>query len=374
MTKPQTARLALEDGRVFYGLAAGAEGERFGEVVFNTAMTGYQEVFTDPSYRGQIIVMTCPHVGNTGLNAEDPESSEYHLAGLAVREAEAEPSSWRSRSGMRALLREKGIVAVEGFDTRALVRHIRTRGAMRAVLSTLDESDAALVEKARRAPSLSEQDLVGQVSCREVYEWNEGYGSAWGGREKPEIRFHAVVYDFGVKRNILRSLAERGCRVTVVPNRTKAAETLALRPDGVLLSNGPGDPERETEGIEAAKGLIGKIPIFGICLGHQILGLALGAKTFKLKFGHRGANHPVKDLKTGRIAISSQNHGFAVDAESLPPDVEATHWNLNDNTLEGFRHKALPLMAIQYHPEAAPGPHDAQGLFGEFAGMMEAKG
>jgi carbamoyl-phosphate synthase small subunit len=371
LSGPKPAKLALEDGRVFPGLSAGAGGERAGEVVFNTAITGYQEVFTDPSYKGQIVAMTYPHIGNTGLNDDDCESQAFHLEGIVVREMEKIPSNWRSKRTLPELLRGRGLVAAEGVDTRALTRHIRSKGAMRAVLSTEDLDDASLVKKAKAAPGLSEQNLVERVSCEKPYAWEKGYDAPWREGKEVSSRFRVTVYDFGVKLNILRSLREVGAEVTVVPYDASAADVLRKKPDGVLFSNGPGDPENVEPGISAAKKLIGKIPVFGICLGHQILGLALGGQTYKLRFGHHGANHPIKDLRTGKVDITSQNHGFSVDADSLGQDVEATHINLNDQTLEGFRHRSLPVMAVQYHPEAAPGPHDAQWLFGEFLKMME---
>jgi carbamoyl-phosphate synthase small subunit len=367
--------LVLEDGRVFSGRAFGGSGERTGEVVFNTSMTGYQEVLTDPSYRGQIVVMTCPQIGNCGTNTVDSESSRVQVSGFAVREVAPEPSNWRAHQALPQFLREAGIPGISEIDTRALTKHIRTVGAMKGVISTIDRDVASLVKKAREAPSLEDQDLVGEVTCRESYAWRDPRKEAWRtdlALESDGVRMRCVAYDFGLKQNILRLLHECGFDVIVVPATHSAEDTLALGPDAVFLSNGPGDPSVPTYAIEAVRGLIGRVPIFGICLGHQIAALALGAKTFKLKFGHRGANHPVKDLRSGKVAVTSQNHGYAVDPDTLPPYVKMTHLNLNDSTCEGFLDRGSRLLAVQYHPEASPGPHDSLDLFREFRRMAES--
>ena len=381
MTQRTPALLALEDGTTWPGEALGAIGERAGEVIFNTAMTGYQEVLTDPSYYGQIVVMTAPHIGNTGVNVEDEESAKPWLSGFVVRAASPRVSSWRATAPLSDYLREHGVVGITGVDTRALVRHIREAGALRGVISSADPDAARLVESARAAPSMEGQDLVPYVTCAEPYHWAEGLG-AWslglgeidgkplGASSNPQ--FHVVAYDFGMKRNILRLLAERGCRVTVVPATTPTSEVLALDPDGVFLSNGPGDPAAVTYAIKSVQGLLGQKPVFGICLGHQILGLALGGTTYKLRFGHHGGNQPVRFEDTGRVEISSHNHGFAVDPKSLPEGVEVTHVNLNDGCCEGLRARDLRAFSVQYHPEAAPGPHDAAYLFDQFVELMRA--
>ncbi|MEE9217456.1 MAG: glutamine-hydrolyzing carbamoyl-phosphate synthase small subunit [Acidobacteriota bacterium] len=356
------ALLALEDGRVFRGRALGARGERQGEVVFNTAMTGYQEVLTDPSYRGQIVVMTYPEIGNYGVSNEALESEAPQVEAFVVRNASAVPSHRSAESGIEAYLERHGVVGIRDVDTRSLTRHIRSRGAMRGAVSTIDLDQASLVEKARRAPTLRDIDWVGRVTCREPYWWR----SALQNEAAPLV----VVYDFGAKRNILRLLEEEGSRVRVVPAYTPANEVLALKPDGVLLSNGPGDPEVLEGPVRQVQALMGRVPILGICLGHQILGLALGARTFKLKFGHHGANQPVKNLRSGKVEITSQNHGYAVDPDHLPADVEVTHINLNDQTLEGFQHRKDPILAVQYHPEASPGPHDSLHMFSDFLQMV----
>ncbi|HKQ62426.1 MAG TPA: glutamine-hydrolyzing carbamoyl-phosphate synthase small subunit [Candidatus Polarisedimenticolaceae bacterium] len=366
--------LALEDGRIFRGRAFGAPGERCGELVFNTAMTGYQEVLTDPSYRGQIVAMTCPEIGNYGTNALDGESATPQVEGFVVREVSTLPSNWRASQGLPQYLREHGIPGIVDVDTRALTRHLRTVGAMRAALSSLDRDAGSLLRKAREAPRLEAQDLVGRVSCREPYTWQLPRDERWTtelGPAAEEPRRHCVAYDFGIKRNILRILWECGFRVTIVPAAFPASDALALAPDAVFLSNGPGDPASVTYGIEAVRGLIGRVPVFGICLGHQIAALALGGRTFKLKFGHRGANHPVQDLRTGRVAVTSQNHGYSVDPDSLPSAVRVTHVNLNDGTCEGFVDPAARLLAVQYHPESSPGPHDSLQLFLEFRSMVQ---
>ena len=380
MTNRTPALLALEDGTTWPGVALGAIGERAGEVIFNTAMTGYQEVLTDPSYYGQIVVMTAPHIGNTGVNLEDEESAKPWLSGFVVRAASPRVSSWRATAALDDYLREHGIVGISGVDTRALVRHIREAGALRGVISSVTPEPQHLIDAARAAPSMEGLDLVPYVTCAEAYGWGLGTGD-WGlgngGKAPnpqspiPNPQYHVVAYDFGIKRNILRLLAERGCRVTVVPASTTAAEALALKPDGVFLSNGPGDPAAVTYGVKAVRDLLGQAPVFGICLGHQILGLALGGSTYKLRFGHHGGNQPVRFSDTSQVEISSHNHGFAVDPKSLPEGVEITHVNLNDGCCEGLRARDLRAFSVQYHPEAAPGPHDAAYLFGQFVELMQ---
>jgi len=354
--------LALEDGTWFEGRAFAGKGEVLGEAVFNTSMTGYQEILTDPSYRGQIVCMTYPLIGNYGINKEDVESARIQVEGFVVREYEPVPSNWRSRMPLADYLEGEGILGIQGIDTRALTRHLRLAGAMKGILSTEDLDPVSLAAKAAASPGLVGRDLVLGASCERPYGWPS----------LEEARFHVVALDFGIKFNIVRCLAERGCRVTVVPARTSAEEIRGLKPDGVLLSNGPGDPEPITYAVETIRTLVGRVPLFGICLGQQLLGLALGGRTYKLKFGHRGANHPVKNLRTGRVEITTQNHGFCVDMDSLrDADVEITHVNLNDQTLEGIRHRSLPLFSVQYHPEASAGPHDAAYLFDEFIIMMQ---
>jgi len=369
------AILALEDGRVFRGRSFGAPGERSGEVVFNTSMAGYQEILTDPSYRGQIVAMTCPEIGNYGTTPEDDESNAPQVAGFVVRQVSVLPSNWRAHQGLPHYLRENGIPAISDVDTRALTRHIRTRGAMKAVVSSVDRDVESLVRKARDAKPLGQRPLVKEVSCATPYAWTRGVDRAWAqgvAARNPGDRPRLVAFDFGIKRNILRLLHDEGYEVTVVPAVTTAADVRSLRPDVVFLSNGPGDPAEPTYAIETVRSLVGEVPIFGICLGHQISALALGAKTFKLKFGHRGGNHPVQDLRTGRVAVTSQNHGYAVDPDSLPAHVEVTHVNLNDRTCEGFIDRRARLFAVQYHPESSPGPHDSVGLFSEFRQFLEA--
>jgi carbamoyl-phosphate synthase small subunit len=368
------ALLALADGTVFEGVSFGAHAEAGGEVVFNTSMSGYQEILTDPSYRGQLVTMTYPEIGNVGVNAEDVESRRPFVEGFIVKEYWERPSNWRAQQTLAHYLKEHGIPGIQGIDTRALVRHLRTHGSQEAVLSTVDLDPRSVVEKARAWPSLIGRDLVREVTCSEPYDWNEGTWSLESGYAKPETRTpkppRVVAYDFGIKRNILRNLVRAGCRVHVVPATTPAADALALKPDGIFLSNGPGDPDVGPY-ADIVRGLIGKTPIFGICLGHQILGLALGGRTYKLKFGHHGGNQPVMDLTTRKVEITCQNHGFAVDVDSLKGIAELTHVNLNDRTVEGLAHANLPLFSVQYHPESSPGPRDARYLFERFLKLME---
>ncbi len=371
------AKLALENGTVFEGEAFGFQSEVTGEVVFNTSMTGYQEILTDPSYAGQIVTMTYPLIGNYGINEGDLESAGPQVSGFIVKEYSAVPSNFRSSGSLGDWLERHRIMALQGIDTRMLTRIIRTVGAMRGVMSSVDLDDKSLVEKARRSPGMQGQDLTKKVTTSSAYNWDSVDTTPFAlqpmTKEKTNgRRWNVVVYDYGVKHNILRRLRSYGCRLTVVPSSYSAQQVLDLRPDGVFLSNGPGDPAAVRYAIENVKLLIGKIPIFGICLGHQILALALGGKTFKLKFGHRGANHPVKNLLTGEVEITSQNHGFAVDPESLNRrSIELTHTNLNDGTNEGLRHKELPVFSVQYHPEASPGPHDSDYLFRAFVELMD---
>ncbi|HUL37978.1 MAG TPA: glutamine-hydrolyzing carbamoyl-phosphate synthase small subunit [Thermodesulfobacteriota bacterium] len=376
MKSKQKAVLALEDGAVFEGWSFGFFGEKSGEIVFNTSMTGYQEILTDPSYKGQIVTMTYPHIGNYGINEEDIESQGPKVEGFIVKENSSIFSNWRGVRSLSDYLISHRIMAVEGMDTRAITKHIRLVGAMKAVLSTEDLDRDRLIEKAKTSQGLIGRDLVKEVTCEAAYPWASGNDSQFSFPpfEPPFVRSRrkVVVLDYGVKQNILRSLHDWNCEVIVLPASSPAESVLSHHPDGILLSNGPGDPEGVPYAIETARQLIGKKPIFGICLGHQLLGLALGGKTFKLKFGHRGANQPVKDLKSGKVMITSQNHGFCVDPNSLDPEkVESTQINLNDQTLEGMRHKQFPVFSVQYHPEASPGPHDTQDLFGEFMRMME---
>ena len=358
-----TAYLVLEDGRYFTGSSLGAPRDATGEIVFNTGLTGYQEILTDPSYRGQIVTLTYPHIGNYGVNTEDVESERPMVEALVVRERSPIASNHRASDTLDAYLRDNGIPAIYGIDTRALTRHIRSKGAMRALLTTTEAPVEEQVAKAGSARAMVGADLAKEVSCREPYSWPA----------KGEARFHVVAYDFGIKRGILRGLAARGIRVTVVPAATPASEALSLKPDGVLFSNGPGDPEPLDYAVASARNLLEKLPIFGICLGHQVLALAAGGRTFKLPFGHHGTNHPVKRTSDGAVEITSQNHGFAVEEDSLRGlPVELTHFNLNDGTLEGFRLKNAPVMSVQYHPEASPGPHDAQYLFDDYLKMLES--
>ena len=371
------AVLALEDGSVFRGLAIGAQGETTGEVVFNTAMTGYQEILTDPSYARQIVTLTYPHIGNTGCNPEDEESARPVAAGLVVRDCPALHSSWRSAESLPDWLRRNGIVAIADIDTRRLTRILREKGAQGgAIVAGAGADPERAIELARSFPGMQGMDLAREVTTAERYDWSEGSWSlddtAWA--ETPARR-HVVAYDFGVKRNILRMLADRGCRVTVVPAQTPAADALALAPDGIFLSNGPGDPEPCDYAIEAIRSFLDRgVPLFGICLGHQLLGLAAGARTVKMKFGHHGANHPVQDLASGQVMITSQNHGFAVDEDSLPGNVRATHRSLFDDSLQGIELTDRPAFGFQGHPEASPGPHDIAGVFDRFIAAMDAAG
>jgi carbamoyl-phosphate synthase small subunit len=377
------AILALADGRYYQGWAFGAEGEAEGEIVFNTSMTGYQEILTDPSYEGQLVAMTYPQIGNVGINPEDVESRRPFVHGFIVKEYTPLPSNWRATQPLHEYMREHGIVGIEGIDTRSLVRHLRDHGAQEGVISTLDVDPARAVAKAKAAPGLLGRDLVRNVTCVAPYEWEGGTwqlgtGRAKRNRAQQAEKAHAlrkklrvVAYDYGIKYNILRSLTEAGCQVKVVPAVMPAEEILALNPDGIFLSNGPGDPDAVPYAKVNVGKLIGKKPIFGICLGHQILGLALGGRTYKLKFGHHGANQPVMDLTTRKVEITAQNHGFAVEADSLKGAVEVTHLNLNDHTVEGLAHRELPIFSVQYHPESSPGPHDASYLFRRFTEMMK---
>ncbi len=374
----QPAVLVLEDGSTFRGTAIGAAGQSVGEVVFNTAMTGYQEILTDPSYSRQLVTLTCPHIGNTGVNDEDEESSAVHAAGLVIRDLPPLASNWRRQQDLGEYLRARGVSGIADIDTRRLTRILREKGAQNGCLQAGEGVDeVAALEAARAFPGLAGMDLAREVTTTEPYTWTAGPWSRAQGQgtpcsaDGPARRYHVVAYDYGIKRNILRMLAARGCRITVVPAETPVADLLALQPDGVFLSNGPGDPEPCVYAIDAIRRLLeAKMPLFGICLGHQLLGLACGARTLKMKFGHHGANHPVQDLATGRVMISSQNHGFAVDEASLPADVMATHRSLFDGSLQGIRHRERPALGFQGHPEASPGPHDLGQLFDGFIAMM----
>jgi carbamoyl-phosphate synthase small subunit len=370
------AVLALADGRVFRGRAFGAIGQATGEVVFNTAMTGYQEVLTDPSYKGQLVCMTYPEIGNVGINREDEEAARIHVEGFIVKEYLPVPSNWRAQMSLGEYLERAGVPGIHGIDTRALVRHIRTTGAQQAVLSSVNLDPRGLIAIAQASPGLVGRDLVKEVTCTEPYDWELGEWNPQAGYQpvSREQRHNAplvVAFDYGIKRNILRRLVTSGFRVKVVPASWSAPQVLALNPDGIFLSNGPADPAALPYARETVRDLIGIKPIFGICLGHQILGLALGGRTYKLTFGHHGANHPVKDLRTKRVEITSQNHGFAVDAESLSGKAELSHLNLNDRTVEGLRGQGVPFFSVQYHPEASPGPHDAGYLFNRFRKLVE---
>jgi carbamoyl-phosphate synthase small subunit len=365
------ATLVLADGTVFRGTALGASGERIGEVVFNTAITGYQEILTDPSYRGQIVTMTYPHIGNTGVNFEDNESVQPYLAGFIVREYCPHPSNWRKDDPLNDFLVKHGIIGIHEIDTRKLTRNLRETGAKKGIISTVDHDEISLLKKVRDFPDIEGLDLVKEVTCSEPYDWEVGTWQWNAPSAEPKNQFRVAAFDFGIKQNILRLLVDVGAKVRVFPASADAKDILAFEPDGIFLSNGPGDPEAVPYAADTIRSLIGKKPIFGICLGHQILGLAVGGRTFKLTFGHHGANHPVRRVETGRVEITSQNHNFAVDPESVTSECEITHINLNDGTVEGMVHKKYPLFSIQYHPEASPGPHDSRYLFERFKRLIE---
>ena len=380
------AILALADGKFFEGTGFGAEGEALGEVVFNTGMTGYQEILTDPSYEGQLVAMTYPEIGNVGVNPEDVESRKPFVNGFIVKNYTARPSNWRAAQPLHEYMKDHGIIGIQGIDTRSLVRYLRDHGSQEGIISTVAGDVGQLIAQAKNSPGMVGKDLVSEVTCDQPFDWNQGvwslgagYKTRDGGKSAAKRRgkssfagpdFRVVAYDYGIKYNILRNLAEAGCRVKVVPAETSAEDVLALKPDGIFLSNGPGDPDAVPYAKENVRKLIGKKPIFGICLGHQIMGLALGGRTYKLKFGHHGGNQPVMDLTTRKVEITSQNHGFAVDADSLKGAVDVTHLNLNDDTVEGLAHRELPIFSVQYHPESSPGPHDASYLFQRFTEMM----
>jgi len=367
------AVLALADGRIFEGKSFGATGEARGEVVFNTAMSGYQEVLTDPSYKGQMVTMTYTQIGNTGINPEDIESRGLFLSGFIVKEYQECYSNWRATMSLGAYLQENGVIGIQGIDTRALTRHLRDKGAQNGIISTIDLDHASLVAKAKAIPSMTGLDLASGVSCDKPYHWSEGSWDLESGYpqvDRAALKYKVVAYDFGIKYNILRCLVDAGCDVTVVPSNFPAEEALAMNPDGIFLSNGPGDPEPLVQVQEEIRKFVGKLPIFGICLGHQLLGLALGGKTVKLPFGNHGSNLPVMDMSTRKVEITAQNHGFAVDLDSLGDAACLGHENLNDQTVEGIRHCTLPIFSVQHHPEASPGPHDSQYLFGRFVEMM----
>ena len=371
--------LVFEDGTVFEGKNFGARGESFGEAVFNTSMTGYQEILTDPSYNGQIITMTYPEIGNYGVNTEDGESAKPFARGLVVKEYWDAPSNWRSEMPLHKFMEKNGVIGMQGADTREITRKIRTGGAQKCGVSTEDANPQSLLKKVRNSPGIVGLDLVAGVSCKEPYEWKRqnGNGKTGGGRENGGRgnggkSLTVVAYDFGIKSSILKNLAENGCEITVVPAQTAAEDVIARKPDGVFLSNGPGDPEAVKYAAENIGKLLGNVPVFGICLGHQIIGIALGGKTFKMKFGHRGGNQPVKRLTDGKVEITSQNHGFAIDPDSLGKGTEITHINLNDNTVEGLENRSKRVFSVQYHPESSPGPRDSSYLFGEFLRLMES--